>query len=677
MKGVARTKKLRTLYTAHVVTDEMLSLWNNGLHRLSHVVRAGEDPIAERPRLVREFVQFIVKHLMHVDSAPTLSRFFTCRDCIDRMLAMHLVGMVKHALRIRKVKPRKENQKRLNNVLKFFKGDDAGQTLRRSCLNFQLTGGVEALLSEVAPKKDQPPLVVRLCNNAAVDVVQGRMRMIACSIAAGDDPDLDIGPATGILVATSMELILRMVRFKDYPFALCRLSNKYFPADKLRHINVFLNTKPEQLDVGCGLQIHARAWDEGSESAATLWLLSAPSQTMLDRLVQVLLTTSMEAERRHARIKKWEGSKLTHIANASRNAIATRFLRWRQQQCDILAALERGMNKLMRTNLQAFRWQEPAVVACRPVGVRFSVSRQPDTMSSTGGSSSAASTGPATGAAEPASAALLARKNDMLAQARQKMERLLLQFRLPVTRPQWELWLDGCLPQFRDTMRTATAARRRRTLRLRARPDMPVARPSSRIQPRPAITDPVQTEWAHNLLHRTGWHCLRVRTPKRGRVAQAESVYSVLVVFTLLWRGRTHYISFHNLSAPNTPARFLVDEVALCIEESIHDISHLEKSLAADAAEVVNLLECTVTGVPAGPDGVCLTVERCDPITKPAPVPRAAAADDGEDQDDDDPVVIGSDCESDEVAVVCSGDEESDDSDDVGPAPTTRMTSPN
>ena len=112
--------KLRTLYTEHVLPDTMLALWNDGIDRLSHVVRAGEDPVEQRPRLVREFVQWIVTQLMHVDSCPTLSRFFTYRDCQDRMLTMKMIGMVKHTLRVRKTKPRKDNQKRINSVLNFF-----------------------------------------------------------------------------------------------------------------------------------------------------------------------------------------------------------------------------------------------------------------------------------------------------------------------------------------------------------------------------------------------------------------------------------------------------------------------------------------------------------------------------------------------------------------------------
>ena len=75
--GHARTMKLRRLYTEHVFPDKMLALWNDGIDRLSHVVRASEDPVEQRPRLVNEFVQCIVTQLMHVDSCPTLSRFFT------------------------------------------------------------------------------------------------------------------------------------------------------------------------------------------------------------------------------------------------------------------------------------------------------------------------------------------------------------------------------------------------------------------------------------------------------------------------------------------------------------------------------------------------------------------------------------------------------------------------
>lgn len=52
-------------------------------------------------------------------------------------------------------------------------------------------------------------------------------------------------------------------------------------------------------------------------------------QELFDILVTLQFSQSLAAERRHAEVKQWEGSKLSHIATASRNAIATRYLRWR------------------------------------------------------------------------------------------------------------------------------------------------------------------------------------------------------------------------------------------------------------------------------------------------------------------------------------------------------------
>ena len=143
----ARTVGLRSLYTAHVLPDELMSLWNNGLHSMTHVVPAGHDPEAERPTLVARFAKFIIDNLLHVDSAPTLTRFFTFRGCTDRMTTMEMIGMVADTIKVKSVIPRKENQKRIKRIHAFFKHEDAQQTLRRASLNFQLTGGVEAMLA--------------------------------------------------------------------------------------------------------------------------------------------------------------------------------------------------------------------------------------------------------------------------------------------------------------------------------------------------------------------------------------------------------------------------------------------------------------------------------------------------------------------------------------------------
>ena len=93
-----------------------------------------------------------------------------------------------------------------------------------------MTGGVEAMLSENA-KEGEPPPIVRLCRGEGVKLVAERLRRIVASIAVGDDPDLEIAPAMGVLLAVSMELIIRLRRYQEYPFKLCLLSTKWFPRE--------------------------------------------------------------------------------------------------------------------------------------------------------------------------------------------------------------------------------------------------------------------------------------------------------------------------------------------------------------------------------------------------------------------------------------------------------------
>ena len=92
LRVVAHGDGLRALYTSHVIRDEMLYLWNRGLGHLSHAVDSGGDPAEERPVLVSRFSQFVIGTLLKVDSHPTVTRFFTFRENIDRMLTMHLLG---------------------------------------------------------------------------------------------------------------------------------------------------------------------------------------------------------------------------------------------------------------------------------------------------------------------------------------------------------------------------------------------------------------------------------------------------------------------------------------------------------------------------------------------------------------------------------------------------------
>ena len=268
--------------------------------------------------------------MLLVDGSPTLSRFFTFREKTDAMFLMALLGMPPQAFKVVSAVPREENQKRLINVQAFFRHEDAYQLLARTCLAFQLTGGVEALVSRVPAEEcdaSRPPPIIRLLEGDADKVVRLRLRSIIRNIAASTDPALDVRAATGVSLATAMELTIRLRRFRSYPAALCKMSKKYFWNESMSNCHAFLIMDPDDLDVGTGLQVFRLAWCDRSELQAALWLQSRPLQDLFDRLAEMLLANSLSVERKHADCKQWEGSVLSHLGSASRDAIATRYLK--------------------------------------------------------------------------------------------------------------------------------------------------------------------------------------------------------------------------------------------------------------------------------------------------------------------------------------------------------------
>lgn len=568
---------LQLLYTEHVVPKGMLALWNNGLGSLRHRLAPGQDPVAERPRLVNDFVQWIVKHLLHVDSHPTLSRFFTFRGCIDRMMTMSLIGMPRHAFKVRSIKPRAESQKRLRAVHGFFQHPDAPQTLRRACLAFQLTGGVEALVSANPSTGEAPPLV-RLVREEAADCLELRLqdifvRLVRC------DPSLDVAPAVSVLLTTAMDMFLRVRAFLDYPIALVRMSKRWFPYSYLGAIHDFLSKRVEQLDVGAGAQLHELAWNQGHEMAACAWLVTKPVQELLDQFCHVSLASSLPVERSHSEVKKWEASKLTHIAVASRNAICMRFLKWRQEQCEAVACKQQALRRAVRTNLQSLAWQ--ASPANRPAGVRRRGSGvcQPPAAEDDGDGASQpqAVAGEAAGLAMSAHVALhrdalAAKKRGLLAVADRELKELLASFSVPVTRPQWAEWLSHNSAEFRERMRTASSSRREGNKRLFARPDLPA--PARRIT-RQVAKRSCNAEWAKRLANRSGWWGLETRDN------------GVVILFLMVLRGRTYYMDMDNRAATGVPTCTL--DTSFMLRHSMNELPDLEAALVDD--EVSNVWE--------------------------------------------------------------------------------------
>lgn len=229
----------------------------------------------------------------------------------------------------------------------------------------------------------------------------------------------------------------------------------------------------------------------------------------------------------------------------------------------------------------------------------------------------------------------------MVAGAQVAFERLLQSFSVPMTHSQWEEWLCDNLAVFRETMVSAPQLRQQGSYRVRARPHLPQA--VGRLQPL-AITDGLcHNDWARKLHNRTNWQGLKTRC------------HGVIVVFLIHLHMQTHYVQVR-VTCKDPPQCML--ETDFDIITSVAELGRLEAMLAA--GDVLKLWEFSVNGTTALSRGVCITLGGKVPITDCATKPRTTAeTGDGSDVDDDgEPVVLGSDVEEDECAVV-DGDEES------------------
>ena len=260
----AQAGSLQVLYTKHVIPDELLRLWNHSTDRLQTVLNEDADVEAEREHIENAWVAFVVTHLLQVDNKPTLTRFFTFRGCVDRMVTMDLLRIPHTALAV-KSSAREITQKRLKKVHSFFKKWSASQALRRASLILQLTGGVEGFVS-AEPKEGAPPTVAAILQGQAHAIVNERLQRLLGVMH--HDPDLDLAAATGALLGTGMDLILRLNAYKKFPYKFCTMCRKWFPISHRVSITMFLQAPAEDLDVGFSLPFQRLALSQGGGSCS-------------------------------------------------------------------------------------------------------------------------------------------------------------------------------------------------------------------------------------------------------------------------------------------------------------------------------------------------------------------------------------------------------------------------
>ena len=220
--GQRQVAQMRALYGDHVISDECLRLFNNGLN-LSHIVEDGIDMGETRAQLVGMFVAYIVKSLFHVDSHPVSSRFFTFRDCIDHGLTMALLDIPRNAFVLKSVNPRKVNQARLRKVQTFFQKTESAPLLRRTSLALRLTG-VMTVMASTHDTEDVEPMIVRVCKGEMHALLQQRKESIVGAMHG--DASLDIAATITLLFATEADLILRLAPNQGYPNKVCFLCKR-------------------------------------------------------------------------------------------------------------------------------------------------------------------------------------------------------------------------------------------------------------------------------------------------------------------------------------------------------------------------------------------------------------------------------------------------------------------
>jgi hypothetical protein len=201
---------LCALYTHHVLPRALLTWLNKGWGQLEHVSANGVEPSdAERTAIVDEVVSVLHKHMLHVDEHPTLSRFWTFREAVDKMLLMRALGFPKEVLVHPAGKPRPQSQRRLKATHAFFDHPDCYQFLKRTSLALQLTGVLTDLTGKgtgikVSGPSELVPPVVRLCKGEAHTLLQKSWSSIVGKLHS--DKELDSGRTIGVLLGRAANM---------------------------------------------------------------------------------------------------------------------------------------------------------------------------------------------------------------------------------------------------------------------------------------------------------------------------------------------------------------------------------------------------------------------------------------------------------------------------------------
>ena len=495
-------RNLHELYTERVVPQELLKVMNNGLSNMDHVTD-GETHGMEEKRIwaIDRLYDIVRRRVWQVDEHPVITRFWTFRDGIDRMLLMSLLDLAKPCLQLPSIRSRKANSKRLRHVQRYFADPASLAHLKRTSLSLQLTGIATGITGESNEHHaDLEPNSVRLAKGAVESAVCGRLEMLLRNLWR--DPALDAGAAMIQLLCTTSHLVIRFAQYRNYPMQLWQLVSRYNPKNYLVAAMDFLDVAAEELDVGLSLPLQQQARSAGDTTAAVAWLASESTQQTLATFFEATIASTLEVERRHAQAKRNEGSRLTHVASASRNHILRRYKRRQVLANEAKARALEMQRKAARLSTQSLAWERlpaarPQAAGCLRWG-KTKPSHHPTELVRIGDAARMRQF--RADHADALKAAVLAKR------ARADAAVRLARTALPTTTADWVEWLQENEDSFRKLLRSATNDRKFRSRRLERAPDMPA--PVPRLQPQ-AKRRALVREWAHILQGRNGWFCLK------------------------------------------------------------------------------------------------------------------------------------------------------------------------
>jgi hypothetical protein len=369
-EAIQSLEGLVALYTERVLPRELLRWWNNGLDSMQHRLamedepRFDADPAGFRAYIVGEIAEALRKHCLVVDEHPTLSRFFTFIEHINRLLLMDFLQMGPHAILLTTINPQVRNKGRMAQVLKFFKMEGGGQYLRRTSLCLQLTG----MATSITAKKSAPdavPLLVRLFEGEVIVKTQVHLSHLLTELWR--DPTLDAGACISAMLLTVCDIVLRFRVFLGYPYRLCSLCRRFNPEYLVACMH-FLRAEDSALDVGLSIPLRKLARAQGDELLQIRFLTSDAVQGALEDLFDGASGSTLEVERKHVETKRNETSRLSHVAVASRNQILRWFHRRAQQIGANIRRATRDHAKALATNVWSPAWKRCDDYRPRPPG---------------------------------------------------------------------------------------------------------------------------------------------------------------------------------------------------------------------------------------------------------------------------------------------------------------------